>query len=282
MTYHNDNVDLAELELFTRLSAEAARFRHSRVRAADGPVRFLIADLEFAYDHAGFAHYRTVEGDPTKGLCRWPWHHVTAGAWMLVTFLPGRPEPLVGPVTVVTAATHSEKAIAESYFDAIQLAGNPLCVSWGGEQKDVHVLRRIASEHGLALPRALIDASPRARERLDLCNAVSGQAPCPHLPEYARAVGVPTKPNASKDIGALVMASDWDAVAEQVVADVMTTAVIAVRHAIAHGMVAADLDSAEQAVCAAAAAALPASTFLAQAPIRLRMHLCQPWAARAA
>jgi hypothetical protein len=196
--------------------------------------------------------------------------------------VPGMDQPVVGQPVVLSARSDSEREIAKVWFAAIEAAGDALIVGWGSEQKDVPVLRRIASEHGLPLPMALVDTNPWSRHRLDLCNSVSAQAPCPHLPEYCAAVGIPAKPMSSKSIGSAVLKGDWNAVSEQVLADVGTIAVILVRHAIAHRMVAGDLDIAEQAVGQAIAGALPGSVFLKQAPIRLRMHRCQPWTACAA
>jgi hypothetical protein len=281
MFSNNDNDYTSSAALIDRLTREAGQFRAQSDRCDNARMTFLIADFEFAYDQYNFDRYKAKEGDQTEGKCRWPFHHLVAGAWCQVTFVRGLAEPVVSQPAVLTADTHAEIAIAKAYFAAVEAAGDSVLVGWGSEQKDVPVLRRIASENGIPLPRALIDTNPWSRFRLDLCNSVSAQAPCPHLPEYCMATGIPTKPMPSKDVGKAVLNGAWAEVAEQVLADLGTISVIAVRHAIAHHMVVSDLDVAEQAVALAIAKALPTSVFLQQAPIRLRMHRCQPWTARA-
>ena len=81
--------------------------------------------------------------------------------------------------------------------------------------------------HALVLPTQLADLHPHSRHRIDLCQTTSVAAASVHLPEFAAALGIPSKPSASADIGPLVATGQWELVAEQVLADVVTTAVIA-------------------------------------------------------
>lgn len=82
-----------------------------------------------------------------------------------------------------------------------------------------------------------------------------------HLPEYAAAVGVPSKPSPSRSIGQLVETGRWPEVKDQVLADVLTTAVLALRHIASRGEIACDRQDTQLAIAEAASAALPASAF---------------------
>ncbi len=74
-------------------------------------------------------------------------------------------------------------------------------------------------------------------QRIDLCDAVSVRAELVHLPEYAAACSIPAKPSPSMDIGGLVQTGNWQAVEDQVLADMMTTSVIFLRHLKSRGAV---------------------------------------------
>ena len=65
----------------------------------------------------------------------------------------------------------------------------------------------------------------------------SGAARCVHLPELTTAMGIPAKPTQSKGIGALVVNRQWPLVEEQVLADVITTTVIALMQLSAAGRI---------------------------------------------
>ena len=112
------------------------------------------------------------------------------------------------------------------------------------------------------LPPQLLDLSPYAAERLDLCSEVSVRAKPVHLPEYAAAAGVPAKPSPSKSIGQLVENGRWPEVRDQVLADVLSTAVLALRHLSSRGEVTCDRHGAVMAMAEAASTALPASEFV--------------------
>jgi hypothetical protein len=137
-----------------------------------------------------------------------------------------------------------------------------ILTSWGGECKDFAVLRQNAASFGLRIPPALLNMSPYCRERLDLCLQTSGKATNMHLPEMAYAVGIPTKPSASGDIGPLVVRGKWPEVRDQVLADVLTTAVIMVRHLSAFSKIECDQEATILALADAAQAAHPASGFV--------------------
>jgi hypothetical protein len=82
------------------------------------------------------------------------------------------------------------------------------------------------------------------------------------MPEYAHAVGIPAKPMASKAIGKAVEHGQWDEVREQVLADVLTTAIIANRHLISAARVSGDVYASDAFIFAELAAACPWSKWL--------------------
>ena len=119
--------------------------------------------------------------------------------------------------------------------------------------------------------------------RLDLCNATSGQARCPHLPELAMATGVPCKPMPSYAVGDAVLQRRWDLVAQQVTADLFTIAILTARHVIAHRMTNAALEASEEAIAGHFANAYSRKRFSHRAAVhRLRAARAKPWVSVAA
>jgi hypothetical protein len=252
----------------TALELEARQFA-ARSHASDNkghrPLRVIVADLEFAYDRARHGGYRTAEGKDAEDDVRWPFHRVACGCWFVLRFDPGCDVPDVESITVLANDEASEQEITERLFGMLELHPDALLATWAGEGKDLAVLRRVASEYGLLLPPQLLDLSPYARQRVDLCRAVAGRAAFPHLPEYAGAVGIPCKPTPSKEIGQLVERGAWDKVRDQCLADVLTTTVICLRHLAAHGAIAIHPQRSLLVLGEAAAKAMPASKFVPDA-----------------
>ena len=254
------------------LAREARLFaaRSSEDGNVDRPTRLIVADFEYRWDRARYDAYRVAEGSDAERSIRWPFHRIIAASWLQLRIDPGVEIPTVEEIRVIVDDDATEMEMVALFFDALHQASDACLVTWGGETKDLAVLRRCAGEFGLVLPPQLIDGSPHARERIDLCRAVTVQAKSPHLPEYAAATSIPAKPSPSKQIGALVEASAWNKVREQVLADVMTTSVIALRHLVSHGAITIDRASANVAIGEAVLAAIPGSDFTAK--------VFRPWA----
>ena len=226
------------------------------------PRTFIVADWEYRYDRSRHHGYTVSEGEGAESKIRWPFHRLAAASWIVIRFTGGEPLPTIEAPVILSSATHTEPAMAEALFAALDAMPDATLVTWGGECKDFAVLRRVASEAGLVLPRQLRDPSPHAPCRIDLCNAVAGRADPVHLPEYAAACAIPAKPSPSKDIGPLVESGQWDKVEEQALADVLTTAVITMRHLASFGLVICDLPAAAVTLADVASAARPASAFV--------------------
>jgi hypothetical protein len=221
----------------------------------------IIADFEFEYDTSRYHGYCAGEGEGAQEFLRWPFHRVAAAAWLVLRIDPGVDVPVVEELKVIARDEADECAIVTQVFATLERYPGTF-VTWGGESKDLAVLRRCAGEFNLLLPHQLRELSPHARTRIDLCRAVAVQAVPVHLPEYAAATSIPCKPSPAKSIGKLVEAGNWPVVREQVVADVLTTTAIAVRHLASRGEIACSAPRSLGVVAEAAAAALPRSAFV--------------------
>jgi len=79
--------------------------------------------------------------------------------------------------------------------------------------------------------------SPFSPDRADLNMATATKGHLFHLPEYDIARDIPTKAVSSKDSGPAALAGDWPTVHEQVLSDIFTISIVAVRHLASHGLV---------------------------------------------
>ena len=98
--------------------------------------------------------------------------------------------------------------------------------------------------------------------KLDLCMAMSVGAECVHLPELAAGLAIPAKPSPSRSIGQMIEQGRWPAVREQVLADVLTTSVLAIYHLASHGVVTCNRADAVLALATAAKLAAPTDSFV--------------------
>ena len=221
--------------------AEDARLFASRPSENNEAVLTLIVcDFEYSYDRDRHAGYLVAEGKAAERKIRWPFHRIAAASWLVLRFTPGKTVPEFEEPVVMTGESATEKQMVEAFFDACRAEPDAILTTWGGEAKDMAVLRAAAMMHGLVLPAQLVDLHPHSRHRLDLCQATSVAATSVHLPEFAQALCIPSKPSASNDIGPAVNSGDWTLVAEQVLADVVTTTVIALWQLAALGQVTID------------------------------------------
>lgn len=261
-----------ESALATALERDAAMFV-ARTKAGDGepqkPLRLIIADFEYAYDRGAYADYARNEEKGGRSDIRWPFHRLAAASWIVLRFDRQADIPLIEECTVLANDEADERAILVRFFAALLQFPDAVLVTWGGEFKDLAVLRRSAGEFGLLLPHQLRDLHPYSRLRLDVCQAVTGKAKPVHLPEFAMGTRIPCKPAPSKDIGPLVEQGEWASVREQCFADVLTTCVIALRHLHTHGEIACHPQRSLAEIAEAAIKAMPASLFC--------RHSFAPW-----
>lgn len=230
-----DYKDADTENLMSILADQASRFCSApRDQKA---MTIVVNDWEYLYDRVRHDQYRHREGKGAERNIRWPFHRIVAGAWAIIDFPAGGALPIVHRIEVLDRRVADEVAIVERFFAALHDYPNAVSVSWGGEFKDLQVLRMIASVNGLRLPTALRILSPFTPLRLDLNIATATKGHLVHLPEYAKACDVPTKAVSSKDIGPAALAGDWPTVHEQVLSDIFTTSIIAARHLASQGLV---------------------------------------------
>jgi hypothetical protein len=247
------------------LEREARAFaaRSAQAEAPRGRVRsYIIADFEYCYDHDRHRAYTVSEGEGAERSIRWPFHHVVAASWLKLDYDPASETVSVSEAQVITLDEMPEAEIIATFFGSLEAHPTAVLVTWGGEYKDFAVLRRSAEDFNLLLPPQLLEQSPNARERRDLCNSVSVMAKSVHLPEYAAACSIPAKPSPSKLVGDLVVRGAWREVREQVLADVLTTSIIALRNRVSHRDIICDLPEAYAKLSMAGAAAVPGSRFV--------------------
>lgn len=252
-------------DLENLLEREARMFA-ARAKNSDAgrqtPLRLIVADFEYAYDRGSYAGYLVSEGKDGRHDIRWPFHHIATASWMVLRFDPQADVPIVEDFAVIANDEADERAIAVRFFEALRHYPCASLATWAGEFKDLAVLRRCASEFGMLLPHQLRDLNPHARERIDLCQAVTGKAKPVHLPEYAMGTGIPCKPSPSKDVGPLVEQGKWMMVRDQCLADVLTTSVILLRHLFSQGIITCHLQRSQAALADAAGTAVPTSPFV--------------------
>jgi len=254
------NSDFAQaLERDARQFADRNRGENGRTAK---PMHVVVADFEYLYNQASHDIYRVSEGTAARPDIRWPFHRIAAASWLVLKFEPGADVPVVEELVSVTNYHADEQTIVERFFRTLEHYSDATLITWGGELKDLAVLRRCAGEFGLILPQRLRDLNPWAQTRLDLAIAVTGRANPVHLPEYCFATCLPCKPSPSKSIGELVQQAKWSAVSEQCMADVLSTTVIALRHMFSHGMITCHLPRSYDAIAKAAVKGGSASAFV--------------------
>jgi len=243
-----------------------ARIFTARGKSSDGQqrksLRLIVCDFEYLYNRSAYAGYAVSEGKSGRTDLRWPFHRIAAASWMVLRFDPDGDVPVVEECVVIANDESDERAIVMRFFDALQRYPDAVLTTWGGEYKDLAVLRKCAGEFGLLLPDQLRDLNPYAYARLDLCQAVTGKAKPVHLPEYAMGASIPAKPSPSKCIGPMVEQGKWREVRDQCLADVLTACVVALRHLHSQGVIACHPQRSLEVLAEAARRTAPASSFV--------------------
>jgi len=256
----HDLKDADTLSLTALLADQASRFCNAP--RDQNAMTIVVNDWEYLYDTVRHDQYRRSEGEGAERKIRWPFHRIVAGAWAIIDFPADGALPIVRRIEVLDSRVGDEVEIVERFFAALGNHPNAVPVSWGGEFKDLQVLRMVASVHGLRLPRALRMLSPFSFDRADLNMATATKGHLVHLPEYAMACGIPTKAVSSKDIGPAALAGDWYTVHEQVLSDIFTTSISAARQLASQGIVCPIGPRCDAAILDAFVEAFPESQFL--------------------
>jgi len=147
---HIDNVSFEEA-----LEREARKFlglHAGNSRAGRSPQRIIVADFEYRWDRSRYDGYCVSEGESAEPTIRWPFHRIAAASWLQLRFDPGEEVPAVESIVVLAEDEASEQEMIAQFFEALHLAPAATLVTWGGEVKDLAVLRRSAGEFALVLP----------------------------------------------------------------------------------------------------------------------------------
>lgn len=254
------------------LEQQASQFSMRPGGAHENAVKtYIVADFEFSHDRSRFECYQMQEGRSAERNLRWPFCRIAAVSWVVMRFRPGVDMPDID-TPVISSATNDEPESARvaAFFDALIAEPTAILTTWGGEVRDLAVLRQCAAESGLILPPQIADLSPLSHHRIDLCDAVSVRSESVHLSEYSTACSIPAKPTPSKAVGKLVETEQWALVEEQCLADVLSTAVIFARHLASRAQVTVPPVNVVKALGERAVAALPGSKFI--------RHTFAPWA----
>ena len=261
----------AHYEFERELEQQASMFSMQAGRKNECAVRtYIVADFEYAYDHSRYDGYCVSEGADAKDKLRWPFHYIAAASWTVMRFRPGAELADIEQPVVMSSRDFTAAEMTAAFLEAVACEPTACVTTWGGEYKDLAVLRRTAMGLGLVLPMQIADPSPYSRWRIDLCAAVSVRADSVSLPEYAAACFIPAKPSPAKSVGKLVQNENWVKVEEQCLADVLTTSVIMIRYLVSHGHVICDQNANLMALAEAAASVMPDSTFA--------RHIFRSWA----
>ncbi len=261
-------IDLSALQLSLEREANSRIAANAKDEAK--PKAFLICDFEYLFRrkaHEAWSYGRAPDldarGRERTSRIKWPFQTIAAASWMIVRIDAQGSVITIDPPVVMTLGDYREIEILKTFFAALDALGeNGRMITWGGEVRDLAVLRFQACRLGLNLPLHLRDTSPYARERIDLCRSTTVQADPVHLDEYAAGAGIPAKPSPATAIGRLAEQSKWDAVHDHVLADVLTTSIIALRWLSALGEIACDRERSADAIAEAGLAAFPESPFL--------------------
>lgn len=192
-------------------------------------IKYVILDLETVADTRLYDRYR--RNDPRPAPCRWPFRRVVAASVMAVTVTHG-----VWEVDAFRSFTGpNDYAIARQLFDWFAERPNHRLCTWGGLNEDIPVLKMVAMEVGLKLPRQL-----RYMERdrrlgflhTDLAIVLrAGAGQYPHMTEVATRLGLPCKMAGSAgQVPHLAAEGRHEDLASVAEVDVLTTALLLAGH----------------------------------------------------
>lgn len=227
--------DTAHLLLAAKLTEEVQqRIRCNRTKKQT----FIIADFEYLYDHIAHQKYVGIDGEQAEQCVRWPFHRIVCASWLTLTFEGYGQPPVVSSLTTLGKHPGEEEDIVRAFCSALGTLPAAILITWGGEVKDIAIIRRAAAQYGILMPPQLVDGNPHTPTRIDLCSAVSNKSNKVHIGEYATAQGLPVKMvMPSKAVGQAAVDGKSSLVRQQCECDVVTTALVLGRYLVSHGRV---------------------------------------------
>lgn len=198
-------------------------------------AKYIILDLETLADTRLYGRY--VRQDNRAAPCRWPFRRVVAATVMAVTINHG-----VWQVDDFRSFTGSSDSVVARKLFAwfVERPSHRLC-TFGGLNEDIPVLKTLAMEVGLKLPRQL---RYMERDRLgflhvDLAVVLrAGAGQFPHMTELATRLCLPAKMAGSAgQVPHLVAEERHEDLASVAEVDVLTTALLLASHLVTLGEV---------------------------------------------
>lgn len=191
-------------------------------------VRFAILDLETMDDTHLYHRYR--RGDRRAASCRWPFRRIVAASVMTVTVENG-----IWQVDDFRSFIDGNDAVlARKLFGwFIERPDYRLC-TYGGLNEDIPVLKTVAMENGLKLPRQLrhLERDRHGFLHLDLAVVLrAGAGQFAHLTELTTRLGLPSKMAGSAgQVPHMVAAGRQADCAEIAEVDVLSTGLLLAAH----------------------------------------------------
>lgn len=204
----------------------------------------IVADFEMANDRRSHELYCDADGLSASRELRYPFKRIVCASWMVIRFPAGAEFPEVGAFQSVCQPDNDETDIVKAFFAALEneatAVGDPATfVTWGGDFTDIAVLEFVSELRRVPLPPQLRKIDAKCPHHLDLCEAKFAHRLTPgiHLSEYCHAQDLPGKASPGLTVAQYIDDENWKAVEEQCAADVLNTAIIAVRYLAAHGQI---------------------------------------------
>lgn len=191
-------------------------------------AKYIVLDLETLADTRLYERYR--RSDPRAAPMRWPFRRVVAASVMAVTVEAG-----IWQVDDFRSFTDANDfVLARKLFDWVTERPRHRLCTFGGLNEDIPVLKTLAMENSLRLPRQLRHME---KDRLgflhtDLAVVLrAGAGQFPHMTELSTRLGLPAKMAGSAgQVPHLVVEGRHEEVAAICEVDVLTTALLLAGH----------------------------------------------------
>jgi len=206
---------------------------------------YLVLDAEYAIDHDAHQRYLDAERyDPADRQRlpfkdarlepRWPFRRPVAISWLI---LAADDAGVLSPVTMRTTGfpERTEREMLMDLFADLSSYTELELVTWGGAATDIPQLLMAAMREGIKLPAFLVPMATsfdvRNRRHIDLMLAMCLGGARVHLAEVAAALDIPVKPiGAPGAVAGYIESGKWSLVKSVAESDVLTTAMVLMRH----------------------------------------------------
>lgn len=269
MAFSKDTFTMTDLELFeARLQADASVI----IDRARQTARFIVFDIEYAYDREGQRRADHHAADPRKEavfdmaggpgcadndnkyIVSWPFHRIVCISAMTLAVVPSG--IAVEGFETFSRPEMTEAGIVQAFASLVDRNHSAVPVTWGGEYKDLPALLAVAMREGFGLPASLASGLWQ-HARLDLADRLRSKGKPVHLNEYAHSQGLPAKLMAPWMLGEAAERGKWSSIREHCECDVTVTAMLLARWLLATGVLKGDRGAIDTRIADAVAKARP-------------------------